>query len=81
MDKIKEYAIRKLQEHTKVVKADTDKEKPITKLNQLVDELLNNESKPKVIYKKLLNDSIAYLIECKIIKQGDVSDYLGKLSI
>jgi|GEM_PF-1015365 len=48
-------------------------------LLDLTDELLANESKLKEVYKKLLNDSIAYLIECKIIKENDVGNYLSEL--
>lgn len=81
LDNIKQYAVEKLKECSNVVKVDNDTEKPITELMQLVTDLLNNEDKLKEIYKKLLNDSIVYLIECKIIKKNDVSDYLGKLSI
>ena len=81
LDNIKQYAVEKLNECSKVVKVDNDVEKPLTKLMQLSSGLLDNEGKLKEIYKKLLNDSIAYLIECKIIKQDDVGDHLGKLSI
>ena len=81
LDNIKQYAVEKLRGCSKVVKADNEAEKPLTKLIELINELLNNESKLRDVYKKLLNDSIAYLIECKIIKQDDISDYLGKLSI
>jgi len=81
LDDIKQYAVEKLKEYSKVVKVDNETEKPITELMKLLNELLNNESKLKDVYKKLLNDSIAYLIECKIIKENDVSDYLRSLNI
>jgi len=80
LDDIKQYAVEKLKECSKVVKVDNEKKKPITELMNLINELLNDESKLKEVYKKLLNDSIAYLIECKIIKENDVSDYLRSLS-
>lgn len=50
-------------------------------LLKLIDDLLKNEDKLKEIYKKLLKDSIAYLIDCKVIKQSDEKDYLKKLGI
>ncbi len=81
LDEIRQYAVEKLKECSKVIKVDNNTEKPITKLMQLLNELLTNESKLKEVYKKLLNDSIAYLIECKIIKRENVDDYLGRLSI
>jgi len=81
LDDIKKYTVEKLKECSKVVKLDNETEKPITKLIQLIDELLNNESTLKEIYKKLLDDSIAYLIECKIVKENSINDYLKKLNI
>jgi len=81
LDDIKKYTVEKLKECSKVVKLDNETEKPITKLIQLIDELLNNESTLKEIYKKLLDDSIAYLIECKIVKENSINDYLEKLNI
>ncbi|RLI75967.1 type I-D CRISPR-associated protein Cas7/Csc2 [Archaeoglobales archaeon] len=81
LDSIKQYTVEKLKECSKVVKVDNDTEKPITKLMQLINELLNNESKLKEIYKKLLNDSIAYLIECQVIKENNINNYLGELNI
>jgi len=109
LDDIKQYAVKKLEECSKVVIIDQkenssennektnkkeseddnnieDRNKIEVKNNlqdllDLINELLNDESKLKEVYKKLLNDSIAYLIECKIIKENDVSDYLRSLSI
>jgi len=82
LDNIKQFAVEKLKECSKVVKADNSEEKPITKLIQLVTDLLDKEDKLKEVYKKLLNDSIEYLIECKIIKnkKEDVKNYLKELS-
>ena len=81
LDSLKSYAIKKLQACSKTVKSDNDVEKPITKLIQLISDLLNDEDKLKEMYKKLLNDSIAYLVECKVIREENVNNYLGKLSI
>jgi len=80
LDRIKQYTVKKLKECSKVVKVDNDTEKPVTKLAQLINELLTNESKLEEIYKKLLNDSIVYLIECKIIKENDINNYLEELA-
>ena len=81
LDDIKQYAVEKLKECSKVVKVDNETEKPITELIQLITDLLKNEDRLKEMYKKLLNDSIEYLIECKIIKEDVVSGYLKELSI
>jgi CRISPR-associated protein Csc2 len=80
---VREHAIAKLEKSSKGVKADKDKdeEKPITKLLGIMNELLNNENKLKEIYKKLLSDSIAYLIECKIVKENDINKYLKQLNL
>jgi len=81
LDNVKSYVIGKLQACAKVVKAGNKEEKPITKLIQLINYLLNDEDKLKEMYKKLLNDSIAYLVECKVIKEENVNNYLGELDI
>ena len=90
LDDIKQYAVKKLEECSKVVKVDNETEKPITELTQLVTDLLNNEDELKEIYKKLLNDSIAYIVECKFrsptkssrpVNDEDIKEYLSKLSL
>ena len=90
LDDIKQYAVKKLEECSKVVKVDNETEKPITELTQLVTDLLNNEDELKEIYKKLLNDSIAYIVDCKFpsptkssrpVNDEDIKEYLSKLSL
>ena len=78
---VKDHAVEKLQAYAKVVKTDNEKEKPITQLMQQINSLLNDESKLGEVYKKLLSDSIAYLIECKVIKEKDVNNYLKELGL
>ena len=90
LDSIEQYAIEKLNGCSKVVKTDNDKEKPITKLLRLINDLLNNEDKLKEIYKKLLNDSIAYIVDCKFpsptkssrpVNGEDINGYLKQLNL
>ena len=79
LNAVKRHAIEKLQEHAKVVKSDNEDEKPIMRLMQQINSLLDDEGKLREVYKKLLNDSIAYLIECKVIKKDKVKNYLSNL--
>jgi len=69
---VKKYASEKLQSCSKVVKTDNEQEKPITELMRIINSLLDDESKLREMYKRLLEDSIDYLLKCKIIKQKDV---------
>ncbi len=96
LDSVKQYAVEKLQACAKVVITDkkesesgeNDENKNraevrnnLQSLLKLLTNLLDDENKLKEIYKKLLNDSIAYLVECKVIREKDVNNYLGELSI
>lgn len=97
LETVKKYTIEKLRTYAKIVitgnktgevEESCEKDKNTTgiinnlqNLLNLINDLLNKEERLREVYKRLLNDSIAYMIECKIIKEDDVSGYLKRLSI
>lgn len=53
----------------------------VEKLTETLLNLLKEEEKLKQLYLRLLDDSIRYLVECKVVKEGNIGEYLERLSL
>ncbi|MDK2790243.1 MAG: CRISPR-associated protein Csc2 [Methanothermococcus sp.] len=76
-ENVKEFIINKLNENSSI----TVKHDELKDIIGLIGEYLKDDEKLKQLYLKMLDDSIKYMVECKILKDKDVKKLLGELGV